>query len=503
MSSAIADIPGRKSPDSKKSKPDFLILSGGVVGFSVAKLLCLGGHRVSIVDIDQVRVETLRQAGFDAIFGDPSSKEIFSQIDTKNLICVAALSSSDEINAMCVENFRTQLGEDTIIVSRLSDELKKETLIKAGADNIFNVARMISGSICEYMERMESKHSGNKLAACLEENRGRRLGIVLHDNPDPDAISCGFALKEIADVFGIESEILYAGKIGHQENKAFVNLLHLHMTQISSPDIYSEFDKLAMVDCSKPQANNSVPADADLMVVIDHHPTGGPDTEPEFMDIRTNVGAAATIMTRYMQQLDIPISKELATALLFGIRTDTNDFRRNTTAEDFSAASYLHPIADHDLLKQVETTTVSQGTLDVLGEAIHNRILYGRILITNAGFIREKDALPQAADSLLQLEGISTSLVYAILDNNIVISARNTDIRIHLGDVMKQAFGDNAGGHSTMAAAQIPLGVFDDVKDKDMLIKLVGESVTRKFLSAMGYETEEPENQKSNGRNES
>lgn len=497
MASTIADISKKTngiSDGSKKLKPDYLILSGGVIGFAVAKQLSRNTNReIAIIDIDPIRVETLRQAGFNAIFGDCTSAEVFNQIDTKNIICVAALNSNNDVNMISVENFRTHVGPDVTIVSRVSDELKIDDIFNVGADHVFVLPRMISGSIVEYMEKTETKHMSNRLAACFEDNKGKTLGIIVHDNPDPDAISSGFALKEIASKFGIEAEILYDGKIGHQENKAFVNLLDLHMKKITSVDDYYAYDKLAMVDCSKPQVNNSVPLDVELMVVIDHHPTGGPEKAADLVDIRTNVGASATIMTRYLQQLDVPISKELATALLFGIRTDTNNFRRNTTSEDFAAASYLHPLSDHDLLTQVETTTVSVETLDILGEAIRNRDVIATTLMSNVGFIRDKDTLPQAADYLLTMDGISTTLIYGVLDDNIAVSARNDDIRVHIGDVMKQAFGDNAGGHATMAGALIPLGVFSAVKDRDTLLQLVGESVSKRFMAAMGLESEKEE----------
>jgi len=191
-----------------------------------------------------------------------------------------------------------------------------------------------------------------------------------------------------------------------------------------------------------------------------------------------------------VQELDFELSSNLATALLYGIRTDTNEFKRNTSAADLTAAAYLYGFVDQDLLAQIETPSMSPEAMDVLGVAIRNKKIEGSYLISNVGFIHDRDTLPQAADYLLKLEGISTVLVFGIAEDRIVISARSKDIRINIGDIVQKAFGDigSAGGHQKTAAAQIPLGVFSGVKDRAILMKLTEEAVTRRFLTAVGLE---------------
>ena len=475
----------------KKEKPEYLILGGGIISFAIAKELNKKDRKITIIDKDKIRVETLRQEGFNALIGDSTSRDIFNIIDFQNIISIVILSSDDNTNIKTIENFRSILSNNYIIISKANDNLKKEDMIKAGATYVFITPRIVSNTIVEYLDLIETKYTCNKLSIYLKENKGQKFGIILHDNPDPDAISSGFALKEIAKKYGIFCDILYDGKIGHQENKAFVNLLNLQIIKINSQEDYYKYDKIAMIDCSCPSINNSVPNDVRIAIIIDHHPINGIEPNAEFIDIRTNVGASATILTKYLQQLDIHVSKELATALLYGIRTDTNDFRRNTTSEDFAAATFLHPLSDHDLLTQVETPEMSTETIDVLSEAIRNRKVTSTCLLSNVGFIRDRDSLPQAADYLLTMEGISTTVIYGIIEDNIFISARNDDIRINIGDIMKQAFGENAGGHSTTGGAKISLGVFSSSKDKTTLLKLVEESITKNFLSAMGLDEEE------------
>ncbi len=212
----------------------------------------------------------------------------------------------------------------------------------------------------------------------------------------------------------------------------------------------------------------------------------------DFVDIRPDVGASSTIMTRYVQELDFEISSNLATALLYGIRTDTNEFKRNTSAVDLTSAAYLYGMAEQDLLAQIETPSMSMETMDVLGEAIRRKKIEGSYLISDVGFIHDRDTLPQAADHLLKLEGINTVLVFGMTEDKIHLSARSKDIRLNIGEIIQRAFGDigSAGGHQRSAAAQIPLGIFMGIKDKATLLKLVDEAITRRFLTTVGVEEE-------------
>ena len=145
------------------------------------------------------------------------------------------------------------------------------------------------------------------------------------------------------------------------------------------------------------------------------------------------------------------------------------------------------------MIEKMEGPAISTETLDVLGTAIRNRQIYSSFLISFAGFINDRDALPQAADFLLRLEGISTVLVFGVVKDKVYLSARNKDVRINIGEVLRRAFGDvgSAGGHAHAAGGQIPLGIFGDISDKDALSKLLTEAIKKRFLSAVGVEIKE------------
>jgi len=142
---------------------------------------------------------------------------------------------------------------------------------------------------------------------------------------------------------------------------------------------------------------------------------------------------------------------------------------------------------------------MSPETLDVLAEAIQNREVQGSHLFSTAGFIRDREALAQAAQHLLNLEGITTTAVLGIADDTIYLAARSKDIRLNIGNVLDEAFSEmgDAAGHSTQGSLEIPLGIFTGIEssgdNRDTLLNLTEEAVRRKLFDALGVEGGERE----------
>ena len=314
-----------------------------------------------------------------------------------------------------------------------------------------------------------------------------RLAVVCHDNPDPDCIASALAVRTIATESGVgDIDILYGGEVSHQQNRAFVNLLGVSMSRFDEADL-GMYDVIGFVDHSQKGANNSVPEDAKIDFVIDHHPPEN-GVDAGFVDVREEFGATTTILVEYLRELSITPETETATALLFAIRAETLEYLRDTTPMEYDASRYLHELADIDLLERMTNPAFTPETLDTIGEAILGREVRASSLVAGVGVITERDALPQAADYLMRLEGISTVLVFGVVEDEIEISARSKDSRVDLNQVMRDAFGDvgSAGGHRAMAGAQVPLGVFSDMAVADeKMIELVSGTVKKRFFDAM------------------
>jgi len=329
-----------------------------------------------------------------------------------------------------------------------------------------------------------------ELSAVLED--GESLAIVCHDNPDPDTLASGMALGRIARHVGVsEVDVLYAGSISHQQNRAFVNLFDLDLREYEPADLEA-YDLLALVDHAVPGRNNGVPPDADVDVVIDHHSAEG--VRGRFVDHREELGASATILVEYLRELGIEPGEDLATALTFAIRRETLEFLRGATTAEYDAARFLHGSVDTARLRQLASPPLTPGTIDAIGDAIDNRVIRSSCLVSHVGRTEERDALPQAADYLVTLEGITTTVVAGIVDDAVHLSARSTSPDRDVGAILRRGFDDigSAGGHDDMAGGQVPLGLFADwATDESGMTGLVGQLVARRVFDAMNLSPEE------------
>lgn len=466
----------------------YAILGCGSVGHIVAEELVDEGKDVLILDKDDSRVEALRDQDLNAQQQDISEPEVAEALADRNVILI--LSSDVDANKAAVSAIRER-NDDQFLVARASDPVSEDELKNLGADIVINPSTVIADSALRTLESGELEYKARQLADILRET-DETLAILTHDNPDPDSIASAVALQMIAREYDLEADILYRGDIGHQENRAFVNLLGIELTARDETLPLSEYGAVALVDHMK-AGNFEGEVEIDVDIFIDHfEPDEGIDAS--FMDVRPNVSSTSTILTKYIQEFDLSPSEAVATALLYGIRAETLDFKRDTTPADLTAAAYLYPFANHDTLEQVESPSMSPETLDVLAEAIQNREVQGSHLVSNAGFIRDRDALTQAASHLLNLEGVTTTAVFGIADDTIYLAARSKDIRMNIGKVLQDAFEEigDVGGHSTQGSVEIPLGIFTGIEasenNRDTLLALTEEAVRRKLFQAMGVE---------------
>lgn len=466
------------------------MLGCGSIGYNILEELDETNDNILIVDSDQKRIDDLRDHRHQAMIGDISDPLLITKIPEPEVVFV--LSSNKDANLAAVQNIR-KAYPNVNIIARAVDLFSTDLLADNGADVVLYPQQVVAKSAVNHMANLIASRNAQKLHSLLASWTGT-LGIITHKNPDPDSISSAMALSVIANDASngkLATRILYEGNIGHQENRAFVNLLEIKMEHLTK-DILTECNYLALVDSVAPGMNNDLPSDTKINIIIDHHSADGVvrEKKPDFLESRPEAGATASILTQYLQELYLPLDTKVATALFYGIRADTHEFQRNISSQDLYNAAYLLPHTDRALLEIIMAPSLSQETIDVLGAAIQNREVKQGYLFSNVGYVRNRDAIPQAADMLLTLEGVTTSLVYGITDTHITLSARNKDIRLHVGDVMKEAFskvpGASAGGHATMAALSIPLNAFSLVKDKEELLSMVIDPILSNFMKLVG-----------------
>ena len=317
-----------------------------------------------------------------------------------------------------------------------------------------------------YRWRMPAGKRFKRLLAEREE-----VAILMHPNPDPDAMSAAMGVAALAEQLETDASIQFAGQIRHQQNRAFRTVLDLDLQQIEHvTDLVAE--DVVLVDHNEPRGFTG--ADGVLPIaVVDHHPGDG--AGEEFTDVRTDYGASASILAEYFEDIGatpVPADKhasetntkytvpsDVATGLLYGILSDTQHLTVGASAPDFEAASYLYPGVDQDRLNRIANPEVDSEVLEVKARAIAGRKVRGSFAICDVGSISNADSIPQAADELIRLEGITAVVVIGERNDTIHLSGRSRDDRVHMGRALESAVEDirnaEAGGHARMGGGQI------------------------------------------------
>jgi nanoRNase/pAp phosphatase (c-di-AMP/oligoRNAs hydrolase) len=183
-----------------------------------------------------------------------------------------------------------------------------------------------------------------RLERLFEAVRGATSVLILpHNDPDPDAIASALALRHLlAEKLGVEGHVVYRGIIGRAENRALVRYLGHPLRRLTGTDL-RQSAPIALVDTQPGAGNNALPPRSTAAIVFDHHPWREGTAAATFADVRPNLGATSTILTEYLQAAEIEPAPPLATALFYGVKTDTMGLSRAASPADVAAYFYLQP----------------------------------------------------------------------------------------------------------------------------------------------------------------
>lgn len=342
------------------------------------------------------------------------------------------------------------------------------------------------------------KRPTERLRAVLEAHRGERHIIAIRGYPDPDSIGSAMAHAYICEQFDISAVILYFDDISHHENRALVKKLSVDMVRYSDSFALSDFHRVALVDAQVFEVPPNV-ARVPVVSIVDHHKLQS-DVEAEFSDIREEAGSTSSLYAEYLAEGLAPMAEDnpnvgrLASALLYGIRSDTDDYLLAREI-DYRAASFLAPHADHDLLLSISLQSVSPRTMDITQRAYANKVIADNFLLAGVGYVRDedRDSIGQGADYLLRREGIDTVICYGIVNNQFVDgSLRTTSDVVDPDRFLKDLFGSDAhgvpfgGGRAEKGAFKIPLGPFAQCGDRDLLWRMVQRTIEDLFFKKIG-----------------
>ena len=280
---------------SGSARTRYAILGCGSVGHAVAEELTERGKDVLILDRDESRVEALRDQDLNARVQDIAEPDVVDELADRDIVLI--LASDVEANKAAVSAVR-ETGGDHYLVARASDPVSEDELRERGADVVINPSTVIADSALQSLETGELEYMARQLAEIVEEG-GDRMAILTHDNPEPDSIASATALQAIAEAFGVDADIIYSGDVGHQENRAFVNLLGIDLLARSEAPPLAEYATVAAVDLAKAAAED-LDLDVPVDIYLDHLEAEVP-FDARFVDVRTNVSSTSTILTKYLQ----------------------------------------------------------------------------------------------------------------------------------------------------------------------------------------------------------
>ncbi|MEZ4270950.1 MAG: DHH family phosphoesterase [Myxococcota bacterium] len=346
------------------------------------------------------------------------------------------------------------------------------------------------------------KSPADLLGKVLSGHRGEKHLIAIRGFPDPDSIGSAMAHAYICSGNDIEPTILYFDDISHQENRALVKKLAIEMVRYTEGMDLSLYDRMALVDT---QALD-LPADVKrvpMVSIVDHHKLQ-PEASAEFMDVREDAGATCSIYAEYLAaglahlDRESPFTGKLASALLYGIRSDTDDYL-SAREVDYRAAAFLAPFADHELLMSISKQNISPRTMEITQKAYANKAIADTFLISGVGYVREedRDSIGQSADYLLQREGIDTVICYGIVQGQFIDgSLRTTSNVVDPDRFLKETLGSDSygvaygGGRTDKGAFKIPLGPFATCGDRDLLWQMVQRTIEDLFLNKIGISSD-------------
>ncbi len=283
-----------------------------------------------------------------------------------------------------------------------------------------------------------------------------RILILLHNEPDPDAMASGLALRTVLHRTRTTAVIAALEGVTRPENMRMVNLLDIHVETIA-PEMIQEFDRVCMVDVQP----HYFPGLDRVDLVIDHHPEQ-PGYNAVFKDIREDFGSTCTILTEHLRAIDASISERTATAMLYAIKSDTLFFNRQANRCDIESFSYLYPLADANMIRKMEGAEITAERLQLITKATQRGKMVEQIFSVFLGDVPRDDAIPYVADFFLQLENVRWTLVAGVVNGSFVMSVRNLGYTRNAGDFVRRYFVDigSAGGHRAMAKAVVPLDAF-------------------------------------------
>ena len=438
--------------------------------------ILLPGFEVDFLVESKPLARRLHDAHMHVTAADPRRTDTYLKADVTPSTCVIVEDNGRRTLKKILESIRDAGGMLVYVLGvGISDFRTREEELKSQFPELYYLAlsELFGGPLLT-----EFSHSITRLKVQQYQrffSDADRVLILLHNDPDPDALASGLALRNVLRRTKQTAIIAAIESVTRPENLRMVNLLDLHVDLIT-PEQVAEYDRVAMVDVQPHYFGGRIDR---VDLVIDHHPEQ-PGYSAVFKDIRSDYGSTSTILTEHLRAVDANISERTATALLYAIKSDTLFFNRQANRVDIQAFSYLYPLADAALIRKMEGAEITMERLEYVLKAKQHGRMAEQVFCAFLGNSAREDFIPYVADFYLQLENVKWTIVSGIVDDSLIISVRNLGYSRNAGEFVRKYFADigSAGGHRAMAKAVVPLHAF-----RDKFGNLQADSFTERVLA--------------------
>ncbi len=316
---------------------------------------------------------------------------------------------------------------------------------------------------------------GRLVAATKRRSSGPHRWLILtHDNPDPDAIGTAAAVQTLLRAeYSVRATVGYGGIIGRAENREMVKTLRMTLSRVRHLN-WDHYARILLVDAQPDTGNVTLPDRRNADVVIDHHPLRRATRSSPAYVVRPDYGASATIAAQLLLATDTPISRRLATALVYAIRSETRELGREASDADRDVYRYLLPTVDSAALGRIQHPRLPVSYFRTLHRALDDVRGVRTLIATTLGEVPQPDIVPEIADLLVRMEGRTWALATGVFENRLHVSLRTTNRRADAGRLMRQLLRGKGrgGGHGMIAGGWIAIDDPADAKPlSDALLK--------------------------------
>jgi|SRR3989339_99884 len=321
------------------------------------------------------------------------------------------------------------------------------------------------GSLLEKKE--ETALNVFKLKTMLQEND--TLAILIYGSPDPDAVASAMALRELLNQTNPLAKCVFVAteQVIRQQNAEFIKEMKVEIQMLDKTDL-KEYRLVAVVD-AQPTFFGDALADIKPQIVLDHHPCRTV-WHASLADVRADYGALSTIMTEYLLVARTKIPKRLYTALLYGIRSDTNNFERDARLEDISAYYFNFLHANRQLIRRIELNQIPDRFLRHFDYAHKHKRRYRDRVICFLGTVESADVCVQVADFYIRIINVFQVIIAGMVKDRLIIIFRGDGYRHDCGAIAIRAFGSigSAGGHRSAARVEISPDAMKNILGDDL-----------------------------------